>query len=161
MGLTVDFVHNKQDEDSAVELLYRLQQILSGFDVLGEATTGKGLKRSLREIVAWSPVLVARLDDKIVGVAVLHINTQLSMDGFIKHNGPSGSIEMLIVDKDFRGRGIGKALVKSAEEYFVHSGCVRIEIEYLENNRTAAEVYRKLGYLNDTRLVSKVISENF
>jgi ribosomal protein S18 acetylase RimI-like enzyme len=51
----------------------------------------------------------------------------------------------LFIDKDYRGRGIGKELVRQLESESIHRGIERI---YVQSNETASSVgfYQSVGY---------------
>lgn len=50
------------------------------------------------------------------------------------------------VDKEFRGKGIGKALVMNALEWAKKSNCIGLEVETQDVNVKACMFYEKLGF---------------
>jgi ribosomal protein S18 acetylase RimI-like enzyme len=55
-----------------------------------------------------------------------------------------GFIQDVVVSAEFRGQGIGRALVKAAEEYFVFSGVTVVRVCALANNEAAHQLYKTL-----------------
>lgn len=58
-------------------------------------------------------------------------------------------VSTLYVEKDFRNKGVGKALMKDFEKWAktnFEEDCL-IEIMYINNNENAKRFYEKLGYL--------------
>jgi len=57
-----------------------------------------------------------------------------------------GHICSLAVSQDFRGRGIGAALVQRAEYQVMLTGATAMQLEVRISNQTAQKFYQKLGY---------------
>ena len=57
-----------------------------------------------------------------------------------------GGIQNLGVVPDFRGRGLGRALLLKALEGFAASGCSRVYLEATAKNDAAVRMYRDLGF---------------
>jgi ribosomal protein S18 acetylase RimI-like enzyme len=66
-----------------------------------------------------------------------------------------GFISDLIVAKKNRGKGIGKLLIKRAEEYFYNNNCDYTQLEVFAPNKTAFELYKKLGFEVNCYYLSK------
>lgn len=49
--------------------------------------------------------------------------------------------------RDYRGQGIGKALIQKTIEKALHTGLTRIELSVREDNINALELYKKLGFI--------------
>ncbi len=60
--------------------------------------------------------------------------------------GRYGGIQNLGVAPDYRGRGLGRALLLKALEGFVASGCTRAYLEVTAKNEAAVRMYRDLGF---------------
>lgn len=65
----------------------------------------------------------------------------------IKRRGYSIHIWDLVVDSDFRGKGIGESLMRFAEKS-VENKCRYISLAVMEDNAPAMHLYEKLGYQN-------------
>ncbi|MGA8867066.1 MAG: GNAT family N-acetyltransferase, partial [Candidatus Sulfotelmatobacter sp.] len=59
--------------------------------------------------------------------------------------GPGLYLEDLYVRKQFRGKGIGKALLGSVARIARAEGCSTVQWEVLDWNEKAIELYKKLG----------------
>jgi GNAT superfamily N-acetyltransferase len=66
-------------------------------------------------------VFVAEANGRLVGWIHVFARPSLTTD-------PSAKVAGLVVDKPFRGRGIGKPLVSQAERWAKEEGCKRREI---------------------------------
>jgi len=83
--------------------------------------------------------VVAVADDRIVGT--LHVS--VSRHGF-------GDIGML-VDQDWRGRGVGSALVQAAIDWACDQGLHKLSLEVFTHNAAAIALYRKAGFVEEGR----------
>jgi len=83
--------------------------------------------------------VVAVADDRIVGT--LHVS--VSRHGF-------GEIGML-VDQDWRGRGVGSALVQAAIDWACDQGLHKLSLEVFTHNAAAIALYRKAGFVEEGR----------
>jgi GNAT superfamily N-acetyltransferase len=65
-------------------------------------------------------------------------------------------IEDLFVLDQFRGKGIGKALLSAVAKLAIEQGCFGLRWEVLDWNRPAIEFYEKLGatFLNERKVVA-------
>jgi GNAT superfamily N-acetyltransferase len=61
------------------------------------------------------------------------------------HGRPGIHLEDLYVRKQFRGRGIGKALLKAVAREAIDRGCTRLNWHVLDWNQPAIEFYEHLG----------------
>jgi ribosomal protein S18 acetylase RimI-like enzyme len=83
--------------------------------------------------------VVAVAGSQLVGM--LHV--KVSQHGF-------GEIEML-VDRDWRGRGVGSALVQAAIGWARGQGLHKLCLEVFAHNTTAIALYRKFGFVEEGR----------
>lgn len=119
----------------------------------------KPSERDLRETLAKlinSPnclVLVAEDGDKIIGLLTMWVRSTLF------HGAESALIDELIVDKSYRGRGIGKELVKGAFAEAKLRGCIEIEVSTEKNNQKAIEFYKKCGFTEEHILLEKELQK--
>ncbi len=65
-----------------------------------------------------------------------------------------GRVDKLFVDESYRGQGVGKALMKAAEDLFVQAECDLARVEVFVPNVEAHRFYEELGYRD--RLVDMV-----
>lgn len=83
-------------------------------------------------------IFVAEAEAHIVGMALFY-------NRFSTWDGPSLHLEDLIVTKEHRKKGIGKALYDRVLEFGVNSGKNRIEWVVLDWNTPAVEFYKSTG----------------
>jgi len=80
------------------------------------------------------------LDGKVIGfVSVVFYQTFF-------HKVGTAQVNELVVDEQFRGKGIGQALMKTAEQEARHRGMDELEVGTESNNLTAQKFYRKYGF---------------
>ena len=101
-------------------------------------------------------VLKAVLDKKIVGYVVVYFNT-LPKKYF--QSNKRAFIGSIAVDENYRGKGIGTALLKAAETATKKKKISVIEINVYTFNSNAEKLYDKLGY-KDIKHYKKKILEN-
>lgn len=128
-----------------MELVFRqakksdLAALVQLMDQLGYAVSEEQLAKNLE---LYHPnVIVAEIDHQIVGCVALH---------FLPHfHSPETHMRVvsLIVDRNFRGKGIGKALLKQAE--IRAEGCEYVELTSAQHRTGAHAFYRRQDYTNE------------
>jgi ribosomal protein S18 acetylase RimI-like enzyme len=88
-------------------------------------------------------VFVAEMDGLIVG----YITT------WIDREGGMGMIPNLAVDREVRGRGIGRQLIEHALRRFRNAGLTHARIETLEQNPVGQKLYPSLGFREVARQI--------
>ena len=87
------------------------------------------------------PHVVAIIDGKVVGWCdISSIHRQVA-----EHVGSMG----VGVLEEYRGQGIGEALVRAALQKAKTKGLTRVELTVRENNTRAIELYKKLGFVTE------------
>jgi GNAT superfamily N-acetyltransferase len=66
-----------------------------------------------------------------------------------------GLVTDLIVDEEWRGRGIGRRLLDEAERLARSEGLRRLAIGVLDANGAAARIYRAFGFDDYMRIMTK------
>ncbi len=66
-------------------------------------------------------------------------------------------IDDLCVDNNMRGQGIGKILLKSAENLAKETGCYNITLNVWTCNPTALEFYKACGYIPQKIVMEKMV----
>ena len=69
-------------------------------------------------------------------------------------------IDSILVTEEFRGAGIGRALVDRAHEWAVSMGATEMELNVFEFNEDAIKFYRRLGYQTVCREMSKFLQRS-
>lgn len=85
--------------------------------------------------------IVAVIDNKIVGVLTSEINVQLHRER------KQCFVEDLIIDKEYRNKGIGKALLQNAVDYAKENDCEVIELTSYIENENAHRFYEKNKFI--------------
>ncbi|MGS1134512.1 N-acetyltransferase family protein (plasmid) [Rhodanobacter sp. UC4439_H6] len=89
----------------------------------------------------WVHILVAEIDQKVVGYAALCPLIQL-------HFGVRGlDMHHLLTDADHRGRGVGKGLVEACKMKAKMLSCGYLAVGTHPDNRAAQEFYEAIGFL--------------
>jgi ribosomal protein S18 acetylase RimI-like enzyme len=88
----------------------------------------------------------------VVGFCSLSIKNSLWQQGFIAH------IDEIIVDRAYRGLGIGTLLMVKALKIAKRTGCTRLELDSAFHRKKAHEFYTRLGFENRAHLFSKILS---
>ncbi|MEA2096276.1 MAG: GNAT family N-acetyltransferase [Candidatus Cloacimonadota bacterium] len=97
----------------------------------------KAIDYSIKEINSFGGfVMLIEENDKIIGATVFN---QTGMGNYI----PENILVYIAIHKDYRGKGLGKLLMKEAIEY--SKGDIALHVE--ENN-PAKHLYEKLGFTN-------------
>ncbi len=68
------------------------------------------------------------------------------------YDGHRGWLYSLAVHPSFRTQGVGKALVHHAERMLEQRGCMKINLQILQDNAGVAAFYEALGYVVEPRL---------
>ena len=106
--------------------------------LLGHKVDEKGVRKRIG--ILQETLLVATLDDKVVGLCGLQISTMIQRDK------PVGRITILVVAEGARGVSLGRMLVETAEARFRKAGCGLIEVTSRDEHVKAHAFYRHMGY---------------
>ncbi|MDH6227302.1 MULTISPECIES: GNAT family N-acetyltransferase [Streptomyces] len=85
-------------------------------------------------------LLVAELDGEVVGYVRVARPTPLEVNAHVLQ------IQGLVLSERARGRGLGKALMRAAEEEARRRGARRLTLRVLGHNAPARALYTSLGY---------------
>ncbi len=78
--------------------------------------------------------------DVVVGVAVVTLRMELISGEQSAH------LEVLVVDRNARGQGVGKKLLSVAEADAKANGALSMTLHVFGSNTNARQVYKRLGY---------------
>jgi len=99
--------------------------------------------RGLRLIISDSNVgliLIARKQGKIVAMANLLYTVSTALGGKV------GLLEDMVVRPEYRGQGVGLALLSAAIEYAQQVGCLRLTLLTDVDNLSAQQFYQRAGF---------------
>jgi ribosomal protein S18 acetylase RimI-like enzyme len=121
-----------------VELLRELFSIEADFDF------NAGLQEQGLFMVLQSPktrcIMVAEIDKNVVGMCTGQLVVSTAKGGF------SGLIEDMVINKKFRGKGLGTSLLEEVEKWCLSSGARRIQLLADKNNTKGLAFYEKCNW---------------
>jgi len=132
------------DLDSMVELLGELFSLEADFTP-DAAAQRRGLSLMLRP----DPdrvVLAAEAAGRTAGMATAQILVSTA------EGGPAALVEDVVVRKEFRGRGLGRALLAGLQDWAAARGATRLQLLCDRDNAPALDFYTACGW-SPTRLV--------
>jgi ribosomal protein S18 acetylase RimI-like enzyme len=137
---------HEQDTARISDLMAQLDELFhSGHDISPEA-----IASTFEEIKEHNGIYknyVAVLDDKIVGfISVVVYKTFF-------HPGGTALINELIVDKDYRGQGIGELLINKIKVLANIRRFNEIEVSTTLDNKKAIAFYKKNGFVDENVLL--------
>jgi len=98
-------------------------------------------------------IIVILIEDKIIGTGTLIIEPKLTYN--ISH---MGHIENILVDEEYRCKGIGKSIINYLSNYAKEYGCYRIDLTCEEK---LEDFYKNLGFEIKQLGMTMLIKENF
>jgi GNAT superfamily N-acetyltransferase len=124
-----------------VPLILELIRALAEYERLADEceATEERLQRSLFAPIPHAEVLIAELDGKPAGFALFchNYSTFLAQRGLW--------LEDLFVREQFRGQGVGRALLERLAQIAIERECGRVDWMVLDWNETAIGFYQSLG----------------
>jgi GNAT superfamily N-acetyltransferase len=127
--------------EADVPLILKLIKALAEYERLGQevAATEDMIRESFFGPAPHAKAVIARIGGDAVGFAIWFstYSTFLSKPGIY--------LEDLFVLPDWRGKGVGRALLRHLARIAVEQGCGRIEWSVLDWNETAIRFYRNIG----------------
>ncbi len=126
---------------SDVPVLFDLIVALAEYEKLSHAVTGSpaSLEEHLFGKRTYAEAILAELEGQAVGFALFFHNysTFLTKPGIY--------LEDIFVLPEYRGQGIGKALLSYIAKLAVERGCGRLEWSVLDWNSPAIAFYQRMG----------------
>jgi ribosomal protein S18 acetylase RimI-like enzyme len=140
------------DRTALVRLFEELQDCLVSIDDLKRLRRAPEYSESYTERALQNVaknngmIYVAESEGRVVGlvVGIIHEQTKEELLELIPYK--RGVVLELIVENEFREKGIGKLLMEKMEGYFKQNGCSAAMVEVFFPNKNALRLYRKLGY---------------
>jgi GNAT superfamily N-acetyltransferase len=121
---------------------------------LGYPTGAAQVRARLERLaIVGDRVVVAELDGRVVGSAHVQVSPALERER------PVARIGALVVDESYRRRGVGAALVASAEAEARLRGCEVLILTTAEARDDAHAFYEQLAFEQTGRRYSRTLSE--
>lgn len=98
--------------------------------------------------------LAAEVDGRVVGCVTVHLFQALHTSE------PTAWLTAVVVDEDVRGRGVGSALVRRAEEWAMQHGANRISLTSALRRKEAHEFYKARDYEHTGVRMTKVFTSH-
>jgi len=143
--------YNSKYDEQIKDLLVQLQQYLAdmdkeGYNIVGNEYKEKYFTKTMEEVKKCNgKIMLYKDNEKIVGLIVGLINND-ETERYDFKAPKRGRITELIVDKEYRGKQIGKQLLAEMNKYLKSIGCEKILIAVFGYNESAIEFYEKNGY---------------
>ncbi len=124
-----------------VATIMNLIQALAAYEKLSEAVTGnaQALEDHLFGQTPYAEVLLAEWETAVVGFALFFPNYSTFLTQ------PGVYLEDLFVLADYRGKGLGRALLSHVAKIAHERGAGRLEWSVLDWNQNAIAFYEKMG----------------
>jgi GNAT superfamily N-acetyltransferase len=127
---------NRADAAGIIPLLKQLGY--SGLDT-------RGVEEKITQYSVSGKLLVSEHEGHLTSFISLHVFP-------IFHSpGNAGRITAFCVDEQYRSRGIGIAMIRAAEDFFLTKGCTRVEVTSNNRRLDAHAFYLNHGYIEDSR----------
>jgi ribosomal protein S18 acetylase RimI-like enzyme len=136
----------KQDIPQVAGLIEQLDEIFtSGHNITKQVIESTFIK--MNEYKNIYNNYVAVLDDKVVGL----MSTVVYKTFF--HPGGTMLINELVVDKNFRGRGIGELFINKIKQLSKEKKLNEVEVSTSFENKKAIDFYKKKGFTDESILL--------
>lgn len=114
---------------------------------------GERLRRRVAGQNDQAAYVAAVVDGRVVGSATMYVD-DLPHPGSMEIPMRVGEFGVSVAE-DWRGRGIGSALIGHLEAWAAAHGAQRIILNVSESNVDAIRLYRALGYVDAARMMRK------
>lgn len=128
---TIQEITNPKEMVLHYDLIYQLGYPNSKEEYLELLTPM--VRKGYKQIALW-------LDGNCVGIAGFWMSTKL-------FSGKYMDVDNVIVDKAYRGLGIGENLMLWLEEHAMRNNCKTIVLDAFKENEPAHKFYHKLDYI--------------
>lgn len=127
------------DTDSLVDLLRELFGIERDFE-FDARKQERGLRRMAADASGERCILVAEREGKILGMCSAQVLISTA------EGGPAAMVEDMVVFREYRGTGTGKALLDAIVSWAEASGITRLQLLADKDNETALAFYEHIGW---------------
>ncbi|MEM3566595.1 MAG: GNAT family N-acetyltransferase [Candidatus Bathyarchaeia archaeon] len=135
MKLVID----KAKEDDVSSIVMLIDGWISEMDWSWTADRRGTIQKILKD--ENHEVLVAKVDERVIGVLHQHFYLDILHGSLMSH------IDFILVEKEYRKKGVGSKLLKTAIENARKVGVMEIHVDTIFEQ--AAKFYRKHGFKED------------
>ena len=145
--------YEEKYENNVKDLLVELQEYIAsidreGYNILTDEFRDSYFAKTMAEVGKCEGKMFLAIDsNKVKGVIIGLINND-DEETYDFKAPKRGRVTELVVNKDCRGKGIGKSLMQEIEDYFRSVGCKGILIDVFAYNENAYKLYKRLGYFD-------------
>jgi len=101
-------------------------------------------KEELEEMICEKKIYVAKINDEIVGYIIFTIKEKKNQNPKFRRR-KLLDIDAMCVDENYRGKGIGTALLDYAKQVGIENNCTDMYLTVNEENINAIKTYEKFG----------------
>lgn len=135
-------VATTEDLDTVVDLWVALVEGQRAHGAYLQAEPNRSTARDvLGRYIAADDLLVAREDPRLLGFAMVHVET-----GLYHQDVTRGVVDNIYVRPPARGSGVGRRLLEEAEAQLVAAGADVVTLSVLTDNEAARRFYEEAGY---------------
>ena len=107
----------------------------------------KYIKETIKKIKKGKgAIFVATMQEKVIGLVAGVIQKSSVIEKLEHGKQVYGNTLELFVAEEYRGKGVGKSLLRTMEKYFKVNGCTQLLIGVFAPNKSPHELYKRLGY---------------
>ena len=150
--------YNEQVKDLLVELQKYISNIdVEGYNIVGNQYREKYFKETLKSVTEKNgKIFLYKENEKIIGLVIGIINNE-RVTTFDFDVPKRGRITELVVNENYRGKGIGKTLLQKMNKYLKSIGCEKIMLAVFGYNEEAIRFYQRNGF--HIRMLDMIESE--
>jgi len=111
------------------------------------------LKKLLKEAPSWGTqkiIMAKNSDDKNIGFAIFTIRKEY-VEG--AKQSPTGYLEGIFEEADYRKKGIAKELVKLGEQWAKGNGCIQMGSDTWLNDTQSRKFHQSIGFWEEEEVV--------
>jgi ribosomal protein S18 acetylase RimI-like enzyme len=146
--------YREEDRDALLELVNKLEEYVKPLDPLKRVKnlpgfTEASLHETLENVEKYQgKITFAEESGKIIGMIIGVIWEQSEKNKLEIGPHTVGEVVDLYIEEVYRGKGLGKKMLKMMEDYFISKGCDSMWIEVFTPNENAHNVYKKYGFVD-------------
>jgi ribosomal protein S18 acetylase RimI-like enzyme len=121
-----------------------------------------------RTAAGYASFLSTKLEDPDTAIFIAEVNSEVigyayaAVQGYDYQSlrGPAGVLHDLIVDPQYRNRGVGELLIKAAMEFLKVRAAPRVVLFTAEGNHAAQRLFTRMGFRRTMVEMTRELEEN-